>query len=83
MDKIKNVLEKPLLEMEMEIDSISFENNELNIILDSTNNVILNIDKIVDATKVISKLLDEHDFIKGSYMLDVSSKEKGVINNEE
>ena len=35
------------------------------------------IDKVVEATKVINKVLDENDFIKEKYLLDVSSKEKG------
>ena len=44
-------------------------------ILDSDE--IINIDRVVEATKVINKVLDENDFIKEKYLLDVSSKEKG------
>ena len=77
MEKITKVLEMPLLEMNLIIDSIFYEKGQLNILLDSTEDKILNIDVIVAATKVISKILDTHDFIKENYILDVSSKEKG------
>lgn len=75
MDQIKNVLEKPLNDINLTISTIEYKNKSLNIILDSEE--IIDVDKIVIASKLISKILDEHDFIKESYTLDVSSKEKG------
>lgn len=75
MDQIKNVLEKPLNDINLTISTIEYKNKSLNIILDSED--IIDVDKIVIASKLISKILDEHDFIKESYTLDVSSKEKG------
>ena len=59
----------------MWVYDIKYQKKTLNIILDSDE--ILDIDKIVTATKVISKKLDEYDFIKEKYLLDVSSREKG------
>ncbi len=75
MEKIKKVLEKPLSNINMTIDEISYKSKNLNIVLDSPE--IINVDKIVEASRLISKILDENDFIKEQYMLDVSSKEKG------
>ena len=77
MKKITKALDKPLRELNLKIDSIKYNKGELNIILDSDE--IINLDKIVEATNVINKILDENDFIKESYMLDVSSKEKGGV----
>jgi len=77
MKKITKALDKPLKELNLKIDSIKYNKGELNIILDSDE--IINLDKIVEATNVINKILDENDFIKESYMLDVSSKEKGGV----
>lgn len=77
MKKIKKVLEKPLKDIDLIIDKIEYQKGELNIILDSEN--IINLDKIVEATNIINKILDENDFIKESYTLDVSSKEKGGV----
>ena len=75
MKKIKKVLEGPLNEINVKIDSIEYLNGELRIVLDSEE--ILDLDKIVEATNIINPILDKHDFIKESYVLDVSSKEKG------
>lgn len=75
MEKIKKVLEGSLNEINVKIDSIEYLNGELRIVLDSEE--ILDLDKIVEATNIINPILDKHDFIKESYVLDVSSKEKG------
>lgn len=75
MKKIKKVLEKPLKELNLVIDSIEYKKGCLNIILDSDE--IIDLDKIVEATRIINPILDENDFIKEEYMLDISSKEKG------
>lgn len=72
---MKEELEKSLKDKNIWIDKLEYKKGELNIILDS--NEILDIDKIVEATKIINKVLDEKDYIKEKYMLDVSSKEKG------
>lgn len=73
--KIENAIKGPLKELNMKVDSISFEKGNLNIVLDSDE--VIDLDRITEASHVINKILDEKDFIKESYMLDVSSKEKG------
>ena len=75
--KIRKVLEKPLLEKNIVIDSITYEKENLNIILDSSDT--LDLDKIVEASKLINDILDKEDFIKDKYLLDISSKEKGEV----
>ncbi len=75
INEIKKVLNKPLEDLNLTIDEVKYENKTLYITLDSTET--LDIDKIVKATNVISPILDQHDYIKESYTLDVSSKEKG------
>lgn len=74
---IRKVLEKPLLEKNIVIDSITYEKENLNIILDSSDT--LDLDKIVEASKLINDILDKEDFIKDKYLLDISSKEKGEV----
>ena len=76
MKEIKKFIEKPLQDMGLRVDDITYENKTLSIVLDSDN--VIDIDTIVKANKVISPIIDEKDFIKESYVLDVSSKEKGV-----
>lgn len=83
MENIKKILEDPMNEINLTIDEIKYvkgKQNQLKIILDSNSSI--NIDKIVEATNIINKILDENDFIAESYILDVSSKEKGVKKDE-
>ncbi len=75
MENIKKVLTEPLKEINMQIAEIKYENKTLSITLDSQE--IIDVDKIVLATNIISPILDKYDFIKESYTLDISSKEKG------
>ena len=73
--KKKRVISLPLKELNMVVDSVSFEKGNLNIVLDSDE--VINLDKIVEASHLINDILDKEDFIKESYTLDISSKEKG------
>ena len=79
LDEIKGLIEGPMKEMDITIDSIEYvqENNYyfLKIVLDKVNGIDL--DTIVEATNVINPILDEHDLIKDEYILDISSKERG------
>ena len=73
--KIKKLISKPLEKLNMVVDSISFEKGNLNIILDSDE--VIDLNRITEASHLINDILDKEDFIKESYMLDISSKEKG------
>lgn len=75
LDKIKKEISNPLSSIGLDIDSINYEKGNLNIILDSED--VIDLDKIVEATRIINDILDAKDFIKEKYILDVSSKEKG------
>ena len=78
-EKVKKLIESCLEDKGIWIDTIKYEregnNNFLRIVVDSSN--IIDIDAIVEITKLINPLLDEADIIEDSYILDVSSKEKG------
>lgn len=75
LDKIKKEISKPLSSIGLDVDSINYEKGNLNIILDSED--VIDLDKIVEASRIINDILDAKDFIKEKYILDVSSKEKG------
>ncbi len=79
INEIKKLIEKPLSEKNIVVDSIEYttENNYkfLKIILDKEGGIDL--DTIVDATNLINPLIDEKDIIKEEYILDISSKERG------
>lgn len=78
-EKIRQLIEKDVNEMGITIDSILYEkegsNYFLRIVIDRDEPI--DIDTCVDVTNVINPLLDNIDFISDSYILDVSTKEKG------
>ena len=81
-DKVKNLIEGEVNKLGINIDSIVYEkegnNYFLRIVIDADK--IIDIDTCVEVTNIINPLLDEADFISDSYILDVSTKEKGGKN---
>lgn len=79
LDEIKGLIEGPMKEMDIMVDSIDYVNennyNFLKIVLDKVNGIDL--DTIVQATNVINPIIDEADLIDEEYILDISSKERG------
>ena len=77
--KIEELIKKPMEEMGITVDSveITVENKYkfLKITLDKINGIDL--DTIVEATKIINPIIDEADIISDEYILDISSKERG------
>lgn len=78
-EQIKKLLEGPVGELGVTIDSVKLEKESgnlfLRIVIDRDE--IIDIDKCVEVTNVINPLLDDADLIEESYILDVSTKEKG------
>lgn len=74
-EEIKDLIKEPLLASSFYVDEVTYKNKTLSITVDSDE--VINVDRIVEATKIVSKILDEKDLIKEQYVLDVSSKEKG------
>ena len=81
-EKVRKVIESSLKNRNMWIDKVKYEkegnNNFLRIVVDSDNSI--DVDTIVEVTKIINPILDEADIIRDSYILDISSKEKGDYN---
>ena len=77
--KVRELIEEEVSKMGITIDSIVYEkegsNYFLRIVIDRDK--IIDIDTCVEVTKVINPLLDNLDVIEDSYILDISSKEKG------
>lgn len=81
-EKIRDLISGEVNKLGISIDSIVYEkegnNYFLRIVIDRDD--IIDIDTCVEVTNVINPLLDKADFIKDSYILDVSTKEKGGKN---
>ena len=79
-DKVRSLIENEVNEFGVVIDSIKYEkegsNNFLRIVIDRDK--AIDIDTVVSVTKIVNPILDENDIINEGYILDISSKEKGV-----
>jgi ribosome maturation factor RimP len=68
-------------ELDIIVDSVTYETEGnytfLKIELDRVNG--LDLDAIVEATDIINPIIDKLDLIDDSYILDISSKEKGSV----
>lgn len=77
--KIKELIESELNKELILVDNVSYFKEDGNYYLRITidKNGIVDIDTCVLATKIINPILDKADLIKESYILDVTSKERG------
>ncbi len=78
LSKLKELLDEKLHDYEVVVDEISFENEGkylfLKVILDKVGG--LDIDLIVEMSKLISPIIDKYDIREKNYILDISSKER-------
>ncbi len=79
LDKLQKDLQKAFQETEIIVDSVTFEEKGkykfLTVTLDRIGGIDL--EAIVDATKVVNEVVDKADITDDSYILDVVSKERG------
>ena len=77
--KVRDLVETEVSKLGVRIDSVVYEkegsNNFLRIVIDRDE--IIDIDTCVEVTRIINPILDENDIIEDSYILDISSKERG------
>lgn len=77
--KVKELLLGSLDELNMVVDSVVLEkeNNQLflRICLDSKD--LIDLDKVVLATKIIDPIIEKADLIENEYILEVYGKSKG------
>ena len=78
-ERVLELIEKPIQKMGIVVDSVVYEkegsNYFLRIVID--RDVAVDVDTCVEVTRVIDPILDECELLTDSYILDVSSKEKG------
>ncbi len=78
-EKIIDLSKSILEELNVYIDDVIYEKegseNYLRVILDSAE--IIDLKRVVEATKILNPLLDKEDLIAESYILDVYAKSKG------
>ena len=81
-EKVRELIEQKVNEKGIIIDNIEYlkesGNYFLRITIDSEN--VIDIDTCVEITNIINPILDNIDFITDSYILDITTKEKGENN---
>ncbi len=79
LDKLKIDLQKAFEETEIIVDEVTFEEKGkykfLTVTLDKIGGIDL--ETIVEATKVVNEVVDKANITDDSYILDVVSKERG------
>ena len=83
LEELESKIKDALKEKEILVCSVTYEKNSgnynvLSVVLDKVGGIDL--DMIVDATNIINPIVDEYDFTDDSYILDVTSKERGADN---
>lgn len=78
-DKIREILEKVIVDNGYILDEVIYENedgnNFLRLIIDKKD--IITVDDCVVVSNLVNPILDSVDPISEKYILDVCSKEKG------
>ncbi|MBE6155505.1 MAG: hypothetical protein E7164_01965 [Firmicutes bacterium] len=78
-DHLTQKINEALKELDIFVDNIEYikkgKYNFLEITLDKVGGIDL--DGIVEATRIVNPIVDEENFTEDSYILDVSSKERG------
>ncbi len=83
-DKVKELLSGCLDSLNLVVDSVVLEEENkqlfLRIGLDSED--IIDLDKVVLATKIIDPIIEKADLIDDSYILEIYGKSKGSDKDE-
>lgn len=79
-EKVKNLIETPIVKAGYLLDSVVYEkengNYFLRIVIDKKDDYIT-VNDCVEVNNLLDPILDEMDFLTDSYIVDICSKEKG------
>ena len=83
LEELEKLIREALEEKEIIVDSVTYEKNSgnykvLSVVLDKLGGIDL--DTVVEATNIINPIVDKYDLTDDSYILDVTSKERGKEN---
>ena len=83
LDELESLIKVALKEKEIIVDRVTYLKNSgnynvLSVVLDKIGGIDL--DTIVLATNIINPIVDRYDLTDESYILDVTSKERGEGN---
>lgn len=78
-DKVRNLIEDEVNKLGVRIDNIEYlkENGNYFLRITIDKDDIVDLDTCVEVTNIINPILDESNIIDDSYILDITTKEKG------
>ena len=78
-DKVEALVKEKIESIGYELSDVEYakEGKDFFLRIFIDRDKIIDIDTVVDVTRVVNDILDENDIISDSYILDISSKEKG------
>ena len=78
-DKVINLIEEEVNKLGVRIDNIEYlkENGNYFLRITIDKDDIVDLDTCVEVTNIINPILDESNIIDDSYILDITTKEKG------
>ena len=78
-DKVRKLIEEPISKMGISIDNITYlkQGNNYFLRIRIDRDKIIDLHTVVEVTNIINPILDANEITKDSYILDISSKEKG------
>ena len=78
-DKVRNLIEEEVNKLGVRIDNIEYlkENGNYFLRITIDKDDIVDLDTCVEVTNIINSILDESNIIDDSYILDITTKEKG------
>lgn len=78
-DKVRNLIEEEVNKLGVRIDNIEYlkENGNYFLRITIDKDDIVDLDTCVEVTNIINPILDKSNIIDDSYILDITTKEKG------
>lgn len=78
-DKVRNLIEEEVNKLGVRIDNIEYlkENGNYFLRITIDKDDIVDLDTCVEVSNIINPILDESNIIDDSYILDITTKEKG------
>ena len=78
-DKVRNLIEEEVNKLGVRIDNIEYlkENGNYFLRITIDKDDIVDLDTCVEVTNIINPILDESNIIDDSYILDITTNEKG------
>lgn len=80
-EKVTELIHDAICDLDLWVSDVSVVKEEGNLYLkiELDSETIIDLNRIVEASKIINPIMDEADLISQEYILDIYAKEKGDV----